>query len=96
MTAAAFERSEPRRTADRRLLDQLRNQPTTSLALGSFVVLIMVIGQLTSTAVLAALIVVLYLLGMVGLLVQRRATSLQAVAIGSMHLGAAMLLAGTV
>lgn len=96
MTAAVFEESDKRRTRDRGFVDELVDQPTSLLALGTLAVLIIVVGQLTQTLSLAFVVAVLFTAGMVRLLSQRRASLLQTVAIGMMHLGVAMLVAGTV
>ncbi len=64
------------------------------LMLGSFTVLILVIGQLSSSIEAAATIAVLFTIGMTRLLGQRRATSMQTASIGAIHLGVALLIAG--
>ncbi len=96
MTAAVFEESGNHRTSSRGPLDQLADQPTSTLSLVTVVVLLVVVGQLTSTLLLASVVAALYAIGMARLLIQRRASLSQTVAIGLIHLGIAMLVAGTV
>ncbi|MEZ5377317.1 MAG: hypothetical protein R2733_12495 [Acidimicrobiales bacterium] len=76
-------------------MDELAAQPTCVLTLGTIAALILVVGELSGTLALAGVTAALFSLGSVRLLCQRRATQLQVASIGAIHLGVAILIAGT-
>ncbi len=96
MTAAVFERTEKRRPDGRTVNDELQQQSTSTLTLGSVVLVILLVGQLTSTLAMAAVVAALYGVGMLRLLSVGRATLLQTASVGAIHLGLALVIAGTV
>ncbi len=96
MTAAAFGQSDRQQSTGRGLVDELVDQPTSLGLLATVVVLITVVGQLTGTLGLSAVVAVFFAAGMIKLLSERRASTPQTLSIGLIHLGVAMLIAGTV
>lgn len=94
MTAAVFENTD-RSSDGRGIIAELLRQPTSVLTLCTVVAMLLVVGQVTSTFVLASVIAVLYAGGMVRLLADRRVSLWQTASIGLVHVGVAFLVAGT-